>query len=142
MEREILTYPISTDLVNEELSFMVEYFTKKGIEKCSVLFGYAWGIEYYPGKEWLEEDIELKKLIQKVKDVEVSGIGSIGKDDLFVKIAGLEFRFCNDSDVHIYFSKHSDDTEYFYSRWKQLGYQPAEWLKNQEEGPGERVRFN
>ena len=142
MEREILTYPISTEQMNEELSFMVEYFSNKVIDKCSVLFGFAWGNNYYPGNEWFDEEIELRNLIQKVNDVEASGIGAIGRDDLFIKISGLEFRFCNDSDVHIYFSKHNDDIEFYYARWKQLGYQPAEWLKNQEKGPGERVRFN
>ncbi len=142
MEREILTYPISTEQMNDELTFMVEYFSNKGIDKCSVLFGFAWGNDYYPGNEWYDEEIELKDLIQKVKNVEASGIGAIGRDDLFIKISGVEFRFCNDSDVHIYFSEHNDDIEFYYTRWKQLGYQPAEWLKNQEKGPGERVRFN
>lgn len=142
MEREILTYPLSTDQMNDELSFMVEYFSNKGIETCSVLFGFAWGNEYYPGNEWSDEEIALKNLIQKVKEVEASGIGRIGRDDLFVKLSGLEFRFCNDSDLHIYFTSHSEDIEFYYTHWKQLGYQPAEWLKNQANGPGERVRFN
>ena len=128
--------------MNDELSFMVEYLSNKGIDKCSVLFGFAWGNDYYPGKEWFDEEIELKNLVKKVKDVEASGIGKIGRDDLFVKVSGLEFRFCNDSDVHIYFTESNNDIEYFYSRWKELGYKPAEWLKNQEKGPGERIRFN
>ncbi len=142
MEREILTYPISAEQMNDELSFMVEYFSNKGIEKCSILFGFAWGNEYYPTSEWVDEEIELRKLVPKVKEVEASGIGEVGRDDLFIELSGLQFRFCNDSDVHIYFLEHNDDIEYFYSRWKKLGYQPAEWLKNQEKGPGERVRFN
>ncbi len=142
MEREILTYPITCKQLNDELSFVIEYFSKKGIEKCNILFGFAWGNEYYPGKEWPEEEIELIDLIQKVKDIEASGIGVLGKDDLFVKLLGLEFRFCNDSDVHIYFYEHTEDIEFYYTRWKGLGYRPAEWLKNQKNGPGKRVRFN
>lgn len=142
MNREILTYPISQEQINEELSFMVEYFSKKGVDKCEVLFGFAWGNDYYPGSEWPDEEIGLDCLIKKVDEVEASGIGRLGRDDLFIKISGLEFRFCNDSDVHIYFQTANDDVEYFYTRWKEMGYQPAEWLKNQEKGPGERVRFN
>lgn len=142
MEREILTYPISTEQMNDELEFITEYFSNKGIETCSVLFGFAWGNEYYPGNEWFDEEIALNNLIPKIKEVEASGIGTIGRDDLFVKLSGLEFRFCNDSDIHIYFSSHNEDIEFFYSRWKQLGYQPAEWLKNNGKEPGERVRFN
>ena len=142
MEREILTYPITADELNDELAFVAQYFSKKGVENCSVLFGFAWGNEYYSTNEWFDEQIALSNLVEKVREVEASGIGKIGRDDLFVNIAGLEFRFCNDSDVHIYFTEHSDEIEYFYSRWKALGYQPAEWLKNEEKGPGERVRFD
>ena len=126
----------------DELAFVVQYFVKKGVEKCGVLFGSAWGNDYYPTNEWFDEKVALSNLVEKVREVEASGIGKIGRDDLFVKISGLEFRFCNDSDVHIYFTEHSDEIEFFYSRWKALGYQPAEWLKNEEKGPGERVRFN
>lgn len=91
----------------------------------------------------MEETIDLAGLEEKVRDVEVKGIGSLGRDDLFVKVADLKFRFCNDCDVHIYFSNLGDsDVENFYVRWKQKGYKPAEWVKNQENGPGERVRDN
>lgn len=142
MEREILTYPIEKDQVHDELVFFVEYFSGKGFEDCEILFGFAWGIEYYPGKDWPYEKIKLSNLIEKVDEVEASGIGSLGYDDLFIKIADLEFRFCNDTDIHIYFEKSNEDIEFYYTRWKQLGYQPAEWIKNQKNGPGERVRFN
>ncbi len=142
MKSEILTFELNKEQLNEELMFMVEYFTKKGIESCTVLFGFAWGIEYYPGNEWQNEEIKLNQLISKVREVEATGIGTLGRDDLFVKVSEVEFRFCNDTDVHISFSKTNEDIEFYYSRWKQLGYQPAEWLKNQKNGPGKRVRFN
>ena len=121
---------------------MVKYFSDKGIETCKVLFGFAWGMEYYPEKNWSDEEIELNHLALKVGEVEASGIGAIGEDDLFVKLSEIEFRFCNDSDIHIYFSELSEDIEYFYSRWKELGYQPSEWLKNQEKVPGIKIRSN
>ncbi len=142
MEREILTYPLTKEQVRDELMFCSEYFSKQGAKLCEVLFGFAWGNQYYPSAEWPYEKIKLSELPDKVRTVENSGIGSLGTDDLFVKIRGLQFRFCNDSDIHIYFTEPCEDIEYFYSRWKQLGYQPAEWLKNQENGPGERIRFD
>ncbi len=142
MKREVLTTILERSQIDEELSFMVKYFSKKGIRTCKILFGFSWGLEYYPGKEWNDEEIQLANLSSKVQEVEKSGIGKLGRDDLFVKFPELEFRFCNDSDVHITFSETNDDIEYYYVRWKQLGYQPSEWLKNQKHGPGERVRFN
>lgn len=142
MEKEILTYPITREQMNNELLHVVEYFTEKGVKNCSVLFGSAWGNDYYPGNEWPNEEVKLCQLVKKVKEVEATGIGAIGKDDLFVKLEGLEFLFCNDSDVHIHFSAHNEDIEHYYARWRELGYNPAEWRKNQENGPGERVRFN
>jgi hypothetical protein len=142
MQREILTYPILKAQVHDELAYFVEYFSDKGDQTCEVLFGFAWGNEYYPANEWLYEQVNLSHLIWKVDEVEKSGIGSLGRDDLFIKIAELEFRFCNDSDIHIYFEESNEDVEYYYARWKQLGYQPAEWIINQKDGPGERVRFN
>jgi hypothetical protein len=143
MERKILTYPMERRQLQEELDFMVQYLTGKGVKTCEVLFGYAWGVDYYPGNEWLEEEIQLNKLAEKIREVEASGIGALGEDDLFIKMLGLEFQFCHESDVHIYFNEpNNNDIEFYYSRWKKLGYQPAEWIKNQTNAPGERVRFN
>ena len=139
---EIVTYPIDNIEVRNELSYVIEYFTQKGISSCNVLFGYAWGIEYYPTKHWEYEEIQLSNLISKIESVQNSGLGSIGKDDVFIKISGLEFRFCNDSDIHISYSQLNSDVEHFYSRWKEAGYQPSEWLKKQEKGPGECLRKN
>lgn len=143
MEREILTHPLERKQLQEELVFMVQYFLVKEVSTCKVLFGFAWGNEYYTGNEWFEEEIQLDKLAEKVQEVEASGIGVLGKDDLFVKVSGLEFHFCNDSDIHIYFSEQNNsDIEFYYDRWKRLGYQPAEWIKNQKNVTGKRVRSN
>jgi hypothetical protein len=119
---------------------MLKYFTKKGFTNCEILFGFAWGIDYYPSSKWNKESILLASLTDKVKNVEQQGLEKLSEDDLFVYFPHLGFRFCNDSDVHIYFTKHSPDIEFFYSRWEALGYTPAEWIKNQTNGPGEKVR--
>jgi hypothetical protein len=140
MRREILTYPLSKQDLREELRHFVAFFGGKGVATCRVLFGSAWGIHYYPGKEWSEEEVALTNLITKVEEVEASGIGKLGLDDLFLKVPGMEFLFCNDSDIHVFFTKHHPDIESFYQRWKTLGFKPAEWLKNERHGPGEKVR--
>ncbi len=143
MKREILTHILNKEQLYIELEFIVKYFIKKNIHYCEILFGFAWGMEYHPSDEWNNEKIKFKNLIEKVHEVETTNIGSLGKDDLFIKITSIEFRFCNDSDIHIYFSEENNcDVEYFYLRWKKLGYEPSEWIKNQKNTPGERVRLN
>ncbi len=140
MARQILTSELDRNRINAELSEVIRYFSEKGIESCRVLFGFAWGNDYYPGPEWSEEEIKLLELHRKVSEVEAQGIGSLGRDDLFVKLGGLEFQFCHEGDVHIHFTEPNEDVEKFFSRWKELGYTPSEWVATQERGPGERVR--
>ncbi len=143
MEREILTNILNKEQLYVELKFIVEYFIENNIHYCDIVFGFAWGMEYYPTEEWNNEKIYFRELIKKVHEIEKTNIGSLGRDDLFIKLPNLEFRFCNDSDIHIYFDEENNkDIEFFYSRWKNLNYEPSEWIKNQKNAPGERVRFN
>lgn len=76
----------------------------------------------------------------KIQDLERRGYGEFGYNDVFVELEDIEFRFCNDTDVHTGFDNHQPMIEDFYARWEDLGYYPAEWLKNQEHGPGQLVR--
>jgi hypothetical protein len=140
MKCEILTCPVSKQQLWEELEFVVAYFIDNGYLTCEVLFGFAWGMDYYPTKDWNSECISLGELKAKILSVENSGLGLLSNDDLFLDFPHLQFRFCNDSDIHIYFNEYSEDIEYFYSRWGAQGFNPAEYLKNQVKGPGEKVR--
>lgn len=139
-QREILTYPLTKQQFWTELRHFVEYFRNVGIIDCSVCFGFAWGNEYYPGPDWTPEVIALDKLEEKILQIERRGLGEFGHDDVFVELADVEFRFCNDTDIHIGFDRHNALIEDFYGRWEKMGYSPAEWIKNQKNGPGELVR--
>jgi hypothetical protein len=141
MARQVLTSTLDRGRLETELDEVVRYFREKDVESCRVLFGFAWGNEYYPGREWNEEKIDLVQLRRKVDEVEARGIGSLGNDDLFMKLAGLEFRFCHECDVHIHFTAPSNDhVEAFFARWQKLGYEPTEWVATRDHGPGKRVR--
>jgi len=144
MTQEILTYPVTKSQIWCELEFFVEYFRGSGHCDCQVLFGFAWGNKYYPSGEWRAVTIPLDSLVTEIRRVEVAGLGSLGSDDLFVSLPGLdlEFRFCNDSDIHIRFEEANETTEFFYQRWKDRGFSPAEWQKTVEGKTGERLRFN
>ena len=126
MEREIRTHPLTAEQVRGELRYFVEYFRGIGKEDWEILFGYAWGTEYYPGNEWAYESIELVDLERKVSEVESSGTGVLSRDDLFVRTEGLEFRFCHESDLHISFDQSTADVENFYDRWASLDFHPTE----------------
>ncbi|MGZ5011395.1 MAG: hypothetical protein ACXV74_10590 [Methylobacter sp.] len=143
MTRQIITSVLDGKRLKDELEFMIQYFHEKGVDYCSVLFGFAWGNEYYRENDWSEEKIALAHLAEKVREVDAKGLGALGRDDLFVKVAGLEFQFCHESDLHIHFIEvRNDDVEFFYARWQDLGYEPSEWVKNKGNGSGERVRPN
>jgi hypothetical protein len=144
MKREILTYPLERSQVKEELAFFVEHFSHFGFETCEVLFGSAWGIDYYPTAEWHYVKLRLVDLVMEVERVEGGEWGPLGSNDLFVRFPSLavDFHFCNDSDIHIYFEEPNDVTEFFYLRWKARQFSPAEWLKPAEGPATERIRFN
>lgn len=141
MARQILTCTLDRERLKAELAEVVQYFGEKGVGSCRVLFGFAWGNEYYPGSDWNEEEIELAQLCQKVGEAEERGLGTLGKDDLFVKLAGLEFKFCHECDVHIHFAEpNNTDVETFFARWQKIGYEPFECVPPQELGSDERAR--
>ena len=142
--REIVTHEIPKAAMWEELTHLASRLAELGQEQCDVLFGFAWGNDYYPTSKWNDVRLAVADLIKEVQRVEAAKYGKLGDDDLIVRISalGLEFKFCNDSDIHISFAEPSDITASFYSRWMRLGYGPAEYSNTDKDGPGERLRNN
>jgi hypothetical protein len=141
MSRQILTSVLDREALERELDKIVRYFSERSVNSCRVLFGFAWGNAYYPGATWEDEEVQFSDLRRKVGEVETSGIGALGSDDLFVKVEDVEIQFCHDSDLHIHFDQQGNaHAEAFFSRWQALGYSPAEWVTTGKPGPGEKVR--
>jgi len=140
MKREVVTGILEEDQVRDELRYLVDHFSKNGEESCDVLFGFAWGNDYYPGNQWSYESVKLSSLESKISDVERRNIGRLANDDLFIKVGGLEFQFCHESDIHISFETTSPGIEHFYDRWLTNGFNPSVWIKDDSKGPGTRVR--
>lgn len=138
-DRQLLTYPLSNSQIRGEFAFTVEHLLRAGFDSCEVLFGFAWGHEYYPDTHWVAETMALSSVVAKVAELEARGIGCLGADDLYLKLPTYEFLFCNDSDIHLYFSEDSPLVEVFFTRWQSMGYKPAEW-RSVEGGPKVRVR--
>jgi hypothetical protein len=83
--------PIQPEQAYEELANLVEVFAARGYRTCTVVFGFAWGNEYYGNSpDWNEVALPLTALVQKVRDVEASGTGRLGHDDLFVRVDSLD----------------------------------------------------
>jgi len=134
MRYEITTRSLSNASIWEELSFVSKSMQKLGHDRCLVLFGFAWGDEYYESNVWKEEEIPFANLVEKVKHVRQSGIGNLGWDDLFLRIPDprMEFRFCNDSDIHLSYEQPNDVIEFFYESWKSKDFCPVRREKASE----------
>lgn len=140
MKREVVTGILEENQVRAELRYLIEHFSKSGEESCDVLYGFAWGNDYYSGNEWPCESVKLSSLESKVAAVEQRNIGSLANDDLFIKVGGIEFLFCHESDIHISFETTNPEIEHFYERWITNGFNPSEWIKDDPNGLGTKVR--
>ena len=144
MIREILTAPITNAQMFEELEFFIQHFRALGHVGCDLLFGFAWGNYYYPGNLWNEVRLPLASLMAEVEKAGALGCDGLGLNDLWLSVPSLpaKFLFCNDSDIHITFDEPGEVPEFFYQRWKSLGFQPAEWMKSDSGRCTERLREN
>jgi hypothetical protein len=120
----IVTGPVEAAQLYEELGHVAHYFKAVGHDACKTVLGFAWGNEYYAG-DWLKEVTPLQDLTSKIQGVERSGLGRIGSDDLLVCVAGLEFLFCHEGDIHLDFDTPNEATEHFLLRWRDRGYLPT-----------------
>jgi hypothetical protein len=135
----IITKTLDVTRLREELSYLAHFFQIQGSVACKVVFGFAWGNEYYAG-DWVPEDTPIRELEAKITSVEASGLGALARDDLYVTIAGVEFLFCHEGDIHLEFDASRDVAEHFFERWRDLGYRPAEWHGAAGDGLGVKVR--
>lgn len=126
MQQEIITTVIGRDALRAELVFLTASLPAWGISECSVLFGFAWGNEYYPGNTWDYIRLPAEAVQGEVERVEAIGSGSLGDDDLFVFLPefGTEFRFCHEEDLHLSYDAPSDLSVFFLRRWSDKGFGP------------------
>jgi hypothetical protein len=128
MAREISIHEVDDDILRDELRSLVRYFRDLGHERCDVLFGWRWGMDYYPNAPWEKVSIPLAELESEIRKVEDAGLGRLGGDDLFVTIPRLdgEFCFCHHEGIHLVFSEAGQTTADFLDRWCSAGLVPVE----------------
>src|SRR5262249_36022594 len=107
MKQEFAIHSVSDDVLAAELAHFVDYFLEQGHTGCAVLFGWHWGMDYYPTSHWDWLDIALDELQSEVQKVQDTDIGRIGGDDLHIRIPAVacEFCFCHHSGIHISFEE-------------------------------------
>ena len=126
MSSEIVTGQIGEPLLRAELEFVLRYLAESQHENCDVLFGYAWGNDYYPTSRWDYVAMPVANVMEEVVRVESLGMGRLGENDLFIRLPRLpiEFRFCHESDLHLEFEETNEILRAMSIRWEALGYMP------------------
>lgn len=119
---KLVTVTLSKEVLWQELYFLIEYFSGKGMQKCEVLFGYSWGIYYYGDLPWEEEQVDLVILPDFIRKVESKEFGNFGDSDLVIVLSGMKFNFCHERDIHVEFKNGNTDALVFMSRWKKFDY--------------------
>ncbi len=126
---ECHTKRIGRDALISYVRDFISYFKYIGETSCSVVLGWSWALTYYE-KDWLPIEVNLDNLLSFITKIESRGIGKIGKEDLYISIRQIEFKLCHEGDIHMKFSEKSEATEYFFSKWKSVGYEPV-WIQRQ-----------
>lgn len=121
--RQVTVHDVDDQILRSELTHLILYLQGLGHEQCEVLFGWHWGINYYPTARWVAECFPLSELESKVHDVETAGLGRLGGDDLIIKLLGLdcEFCFCHHSGIHLKCAASDSVATYFLERWQADG---------------------
>jgi hypothetical protein len=119
-ESSILTLPLDTQSLWEELDFTLAWLISRNIHRVEILYGFPWGIYYYPEPAWTYEEVDIPAVMKHIKAVEARGLGLFGDCDFNLKFGSSEMLFCHHSDVHLT----SDDAEvihFFRDRWMKEG---------------------
>ena len=119
---ELHTEPLSVKQLQEELNYLATYCVDNQIFECAVMLGYGWALSYYKTADWTFEKVRSNNLTDWVSQHEEKRLGKLGGDDLYIKIPQVEFKFCNESDIHIVAEKPNKHTRHFKKRWQTLGY--------------------
>ena len=130
MTRELSIHgdlPHIRDLLRLSLAHFAKYLRGLGYERCEVVFGWAWGMEYPPGDPWKAFDIPLAELESEVHKPEDAGYGELGGDDVTFRVPPLacEFLFCHHGGIHVSFGEPSPVTEAI-RRWSAAGFEVTE----------------
>jgi hypothetical protein len=99
-----------------------------------ILFGFAWGNEIYPDPQWEYEKLAIEQVESRIRNEEVNQTGKLGDDDFYIQLSEipLEIQLCHESDLHLWFEEKSPLVEEIFDDWKTSGFEPKEYIKENE----------
>lgn len=117
------TLYLSPQQVREELQALLDAARAIGIERCTVVFGFAWGNDYYPGNRWTPVELSLGDLRREVTHAESLGWGPLTDNDLTLEFPPHvdQFLFCHENDIHVHTTRKGPLFEAMNERWIKLG---------------------
>ena len=86
MRREVSIHEVAQDGLHAELVHLIEYLRDLGHERCQVVFGWHWGMNYPPEAPWKAIDVPLSDLVTEVQKPEDAGYGEFGGDDVIITV--------------------------------------------------------
>lgn len=126
--REYSVHQLSDNDLRAELLQIMQYFGDLGHQRCKIVFGWPWGMDYPPGAPWKEMQIYLADLETEIEKPVAAGLGKFGDDDVTIQIPPLdcEFLFCHHKGLHLEFAEPSLIADHFYAHWSLAGLAVAE----------------
>jgi hypothetical protein len=123
MKRVVSVHEVTQDVLRAELSNLIRYLLDLGHDKCQLVFGWHWGMDYPAGAPWTEMCVVLSDLVTEIQKPENAGLGEFGRDDVTISVPPLEweFCFCHHMGIHLTFTPPSHVAEDFYARWSTAG---------------------
>ncbi len=90
-------------LIRSEFYELMHRAEKLGWKCVDLDFGWHWAVEIYAGSDWKTVRCFPADAVRIVQEKEAAGIGSVGTDDLFIRIpeAGLAFEFNHEACIEV-----------------------------------------
>jgi hypothetical protein len=121
MRRILSIHEVADDVLRAELVHLVQYLRELGHERCQLVFGWHWGMDYPPGAPWHPMDIALSELVTEIQKPEHAGLGEFGSDDVIISVSQHEWEFCHHHGIHLKFTPSSQVAQNFCARWAAAG---------------------
>jgi hypothetical protein len=104
-----------------DLRALLEVAEQEQILSLSVLFGFAWGIEY---RDYEYFDIGPSEILAEVSEAERREVGMLGNDDLVIRDRGEQWEvlYCHEADIHLDYNATCRVVEACLSRWSTMGW--------------------
>jgi hypothetical protein len=120
----VWTKELDRTLLLEDVDHLIMLCRQHGIDKFTVLFGWAWGYDFY---NWIPQQMDCARLPTEITQAEQVQWGPFGQNDVLVTIPEyqLEVEYSHHSSIHLHYDSENDFVSAIRSRWKE-----KEWEAN------------